>query len=122
MKFPSWVGRVTFITLDGETKGRGGTRVEKFSICSAKYRHEIQTAVVFSVLPQHGLEDRLQRDLQVQFICARELHIDGLVPGDDVPCVVHTLDPHSIFVHDVCAVRLLRETKCSFFLIECVFF
>lgn len=113
MKFPSWVGRVTFMTLDGETKGR----VEQEWRRSAFVRRNAGTGSgldAFSFSPQHGLEDRLQRDLQVQFIRARELHIDGLVPGDDVPCIVHTLNPHSIFVHDVCTVGLLRETKCSF--------
>jgi len=56
--------------------------------------------------PEHGLEDGLQGDLEVQLVGAGELHVDGSVPGDDVARVVHTLDPHRVLVHDVRAVRL----------------
>lgn len=66
-----------------------------------RHRYWTQATGVLPVLPEHGLEDRLQRDLEVQLICTRELHVDGLVPGDDVPCVVYALNPHGVFIHDV---------------------
>lgn len=56
------------------------------------------------VRPEHGLDDCLQRDLQVQFVSAGKLHIDGFVSGDDVAGVVDALDPDGVLVHDVCAV------------------
>lgn len=59
--------------------------------------------------PQHGLEHCLQGDLNVQLVSTRELHIDGLVTGHHIPCVIHALDPHRVLVHDVCAIRL--DTK-----------
>ena len=59
-----------------------------------------------SVSPEHGLQHRLQGDLEVQLVGAGELHVDGAVPGDHVARVVHALDPHRVFVHDVRAVGL----------------
>lgn len=56
------------------------------------------------VRPEHWFEDGLQGDFQVQLVGAGELHIDGLISGDDVPRVVHALDPHGVRVHDVSAV------------------
>lgn len=62
------------------------------------------SAASFQVVPEHGLEDGLQGDLQVQFVGAGELHVDGLIPGDEVAGVVHAFYPDSILIHDVCAV------------------
>lgn len=56
--------------------------------------------------PEHGLQDRLQGDLQVQLVGAGKLHVDGFVPGDNVAGVVDALDPDGVLVHDVRAVRL----------------
>ena len=67
-----------------------------------------------SVWPEHGFEDGLQGDLQVQFVGAGELHVDGLVSGDHVPRVVHALYPDGVFVHYVCAVRLLEGQSSSY--------
>lgn len=64
-----------------------------------------------SVRPEHGFEDGLQGDLQVQLVGAGELHVDCLVSGDDVPRVVHTLNPHCVLVHDVSAIGLRKTNE-----------
>lgn len=56
--------------------------------------------------PEHGFEDRLQGDLQVQLVGAGKLHVDGFVSGDDVARVVHALDPNGVLIHDVRSIRL----------------
>lgn len=57
-------------------------------------------------VPEHGFEDGLQGDLQVQLVGAGKLHVDGFVSGDDVARVVHALDPDGVLVHDVGSIRL----------------